>query len=254
MVALTGDPSGDLAAPAVPDLRRTALLCDLDGTLTPLAPTPGDIGPDPKRRRLLERLSAALGGRLAIVSGRALDDIDRILEDQVAAVAGVHGLVRRTAAGDILTAAPAPGLEAARQALKAFAAVRPGLAVEDKTLAIALHYRADPHLGDAAQQAARRAADAYDLCLQLGDHVVELRPAGAHKGDAVAAFMREPPFAGATPLYIGDDLTDEHAFHAAQALGGHGVVVGPRRPTAAAFALQDVPAVVTWLQEALDRL
>ncbi len=243
---------GDLPLPPVPDLRRIALLSDLDGTLSPLAPTPGDVGPDPNRRSLLGRLHAALGGRLAIISGRALEDIDRILERQVVAVAGVHGLVRRTAAGDVIAAPSPPRLAAAGNDLRAFAAVQPGLLIEDKGLAIALHYRAEPGLADIARDAASRLAEAHGLSLQHGDHVVELRAAGAHKGDAVAAFMAEPPFAGAAPIYLGDDLTDEHAFRAVHALGGQAVIVGPRRPTSAAYALPDVPAVTAWLMSALD--
>ncbi len=77
--------------------------------------------------------------------------------------------------------------------------------------------------------------------------VTELRPAGADKGDAVRAFMLQPPFAGAKPIFVGDDLTDEDAFHAAAELGGGGVLVGPERETAAKWRLDGVPAVADWL-------
>jgi trehalose 6-phosphate phosphatase len=78
--------------------------------------------------------------------------------------------------------------------------------------------------------------------------VVELRPAGADKGDAVRAFMSEPVFAGARPVFMGDDLTDEHAFSAVAALGGAGILVGPERETAAKYRLAGVAAVAEWLE------
>jgi trehalose 6-phosphate phosphatase len=82
--------------------------------------------------------------------------------------------------------------------------------------------------------------------------VVEVRAPGPDKGTAVEAFMAEGPFAGHAPIYLGDDLTDEDGFRAAQALGGFGVVVGARRPTSASYALADVEAARAWLTAALD--
>ncbi len=58
--------------------------------------------------------------------------------------------------------------------------------------------------------------------VQRGAMVVELRPTGATKGDALRAFMTEPDFAGARPVFVGDDLTDEHGFAAAAGLGRRG--------------------------------
>ncbi len=82
--------------------------------------------------------------------------------------------------------------------------------------------------------------------------VVELRRPGPNKGDAVRAFMAEPPFAGAVPLFLGDDLTDEAGFAAVHDMGGYGVIVGPRRPTCALYALESVSAARAWLLAALD--
>jgi len=83
--------------------------------------------------------------------------------------------------------------------------------------------------------------------LQRGKMVAELRPAGADKGDALKALMREPRFMGARPLFVGDDLTDEHAFAAAAELGGAGILVGPPRETAARYRLGSVKNVAEWL-------
>ena len=124
--------------------------------------------------------------------------------------------------------------------------------VEEKVgLAVALHYRGSPVDGDACRTLVRGLAHDLGFEVQEGDMVVELRVRGLDKGGAVRAFMSEPPFAGHIPVFLGDDLTDERGFEAAASLGGFGVIVGPRRPTAADYALADVPAAMGWLSEAL---
>jgi trehalose 6-phosphate phosphatase len=240
-----------LSAPPRLEPRTMALFADLDGTLAPIAPRPQDVRFDAERTRLLKALSRALGGRLAVVSGRGLDDIDRVLGGAIPAVAAAHGLVRRTAAGAMI-AAPDALPPPAREAFLALAHASPGLFVEDKGPAMALHYRGAPEAGPASEAAAEALAQRYGLALQKGLKVVELRAPGPTKADAVASFLREPPFAGARPVFLGDDLTDEDGFAAAGAFGGYGVIVGPRRPTAAAYALADVPAALAWLSQALQ--
>lgn len=245
--AVSAAARADLAAPAPLNVGAVALFTDLDGTLAPLQEKPGLVKPDAARRRMLTRLQRALGGRLAVVSGRGLEDLDRILEHDVVAMSAAHGLVRRAADG-VVRGAPRPrALDDAREALEAFAKADRGLLLEDKGPAIALHYRRSPGAAEACQDVVRRLAIAGDLTVQQGDMVVELRAPGPDKGDAVRAFMAEAPFAGFTPVYVGDDLTDEHGFEAAEALGGFGVIVGPRRPTAAHYALPDVAATLAWL-------
>jgi trehalose 6-phosphate phosphatase len=241
--------SPDRPAPPALDPRRYALFADLDGTLAPIRPRPQDVGPDPERAAVLAGLGAAMDGALAVISGRALGDLDRILDGGVTAVAAVHGLVRRRADG-AMAAAAAPLPMVARLAVQAFADTHPPLRAEDKGVAIALHYRADPAAARACLDFAREIAERCDLAVQPGDHVVELRAPGPTKGDAVTAFMAEPPFRGRRPVFLGDDLTDEDGFAAAERAGGFGVVVGPRRPTLARYALPDVPAVLAWLSEA----
>jgi len=238
------------APPSYLALDGTALFLDLDGTLAPIAARPQDVAPDPRRTSLIERLIAGLDGRLAVVSGRSLEDIDHILEGRVTTVAAIHGLVRRDAQGVVGQAAPHPGLADAALRLTAFAASHPALLLEDKGLSLALHYRQAPHLARAVQDLTGEIAADTGLTCQPGDMVVELRTPGASKGDSIRAFMEEPPFAGATPVFMGDDLTDEHGFFAVRALGGYGVLVGPERRTLARHGLPDVEAALTWLEGA----
>jgi len=231
------------------DLARTALFLDLDGVLAPIQPRPADVGPDPDRRAVLSRLMSATGGRVAVVSGRGLGDIDRILEGVVVAVGAVHGLVRRRADGAVITPEPPRGMAEAIGAFSLFADSEPGLLVEPKGVAVALHFRGAPQSGQACRELAARLAARLDLDIQQGDHVVELRGPGPDKGDALRAFMDEAPFLGYAPLFMGDDLTDEAGFRAALDFGGQAIIVGPRRPTVATHALADVAAALTWLAD-----
>jgi trehalose 6-phosphate phosphatase len=232
-------------------LDATALFLDLDGTLAPIAARPQDVGPDPRRTSLLERLARRLDGRLAVISGRTLADVDRILEGCVASVAAVHGLVRRGPDGVLHETAPNPQLPAAIAGFRTFAARDAGLFVEEKAgLSVALHFRQAPGCAEAARTCARDLAQRTGLTLQEGDMVEELRTPGASKGDSVRAFMSAPPFAGAVPVFVGDDATDEVGFKAAQALGGAGVRIGASRATAAQYSLAGVEAALEWLEAA----
>ena len=201
---------------------------------------------------MLKRLGARLGGRLAVLSGRTLDEIDRILEGAIPAAAGVHGLQRRTPDGHVASMPADPAVDLAEGEFQTFAQRTPALLVERKPQSIALHYRNARDQAPAALALAEDLAARTGLFLQRGDMVAELRTPGFDKGDALSAFMAEPPFLGASPVMVGDDLTDESAFEAAHDLGGYGVLVGAPRATAARQRLPDVPAVLQWLTQAAD--
>ncbi|MCC7268290.1 MAG: trehalose-phosphatase [Caulobacteraceae bacterium] len=238
--------------PAPLALGRIALFLDLDGTLAPIAPRPDAVGYEPRRSRLLERLIGALDGRLAIVSGRSLADIDRILADVHPVVSAVHGLVIRTAEGVATSTVDPRQLDRARQVLGAFAARDPGLLVEDKEISLALHYRLAPACEPEAVRLVEGLAAELGWEFQPGRAVAELRPPGPDKGDSVRRLMATAPFAGAVPVFVGDDITDEDGFRAAAELGGFGVVVGARRDTLASYRLKDVAAVLDWLERPLS--
>lgn len=240
-----------LPPPRPLELGETALFLDLDGTLAPIAARPQDVRPDPRRTSLLERIAHRLDGRLAVISGRTLEDVDRILEGCVTTVAAVHGLVVRSPDGRVQARPPHPALSEAADALRSFATRDSGLLVEEKGQSVALHFRlAGHHAGD-ARACARAIAAQTGLVLQDGDMVEELRTPGPTKGDSVHSFMGAAPFAGARPVFVGDDATDEDGFEAAQAMTGEGVLVGPQRPTRARFRLADVDAALAWLEAGL---
>ncbi len=226
-----------------------ALFLDLDGTLVEIAATPDAVRPASGLGALLETVSRRVGSALAIVSGRPIHEIDRILAPLVLPAAGLHGLERRSAGGAYSPPPALPRYGGLRTALRRFAADRPGLLFEDKGAALALHYRARPDLCAAAAAAVETALGCAraGLAVQRGKAVIEVRPDGADKGAAVAAFMSEPPFAGRRPVFAGDDVTDEAAFRAVRARNGVTVRVGANGATAAEWSLADVAAVHAWL-------
>jgi trehalose 6-phosphate phosphatase len=239
-------------APPLSLLDGAALFLDFDGTLVDLAAAPDAISVSPGVAPLLKRLDRKLGGRLALVSGRAIDDLEKHVECSGLAVSGSHGFELRLRDGSLAPLGRRLDLSEAREAVRAFAGSAPGVLVEEKPFGIALHYRQAPAEEERAKAVMAKLADAGGLVVQEGKMVVELRAPGADKGDALRAFMAEPDFAGARPIFVGDDMTDEHAFEAAAELGGAGILVGPARPTAAKWRLVGVSAVINWLSRAAD--
>ena len=237
-------------APPLSLLDGAALFLDFDGTLVELAETPDSIRVPGALRPLLERLARRLSGRLAIVSGRAIADLDLYVGAAGISVAGSHGLELRSADGRMSAPQAVAGLDEARAEIAAFAVGKEGLLVEEKPASVALHYRRAPEREGEVMGFMASLAERSGLAVQSGKMVAELRPHGRTKGDAVRALMAEPAFAGARPVVMGDDVTDEDAFEAAADLGGAGVLVGPPRPTAAQWRLDDVESVSRWLREA----
>lgn len=238
-------------APPVSLLADAALFLDFDGTLVDLAETPESITVPPGLRPLLRRLAEKLDGRVAIVSGRAIADLERHLDCSAIALSGSHGLELRLRDGTELPLSAPAGLDIARREVDRFAATADGLLAEHKPLGVALHFRRAPAEAARAGAFIAELAARTGLMVQKGKMVSELRAGGADKGDAVRAFMTEPEFTGARPVFLGDDVTDEQAFEAAAEMGGAGILVGPPRPSAALFRLDDVATVATWLDAAV---
>ncbi|MEM7688981.1 MAG: trehalose-phosphatase [Pseudomonadota bacterium] len=239
-----GDP------PALDDLlagRRVALFLDVDGTLIALAPTPDSIKVPGDLAGRLADLGQRLSGACALISGRALGDLETYLGRPLPlAAAGSHGADVRGAAGEALGDTPgAPPADLA-QALRDFAAQN-GLRYEEKAHGAALHYRQRPQAEAAALAFARELAQRFGWQVQTGKCVVELVEGRADKGTAVRALMASEPFTNARPIFLGDDTTDEAGFAACEALGGFGVAVGERESDRARYHLADVDAVHAWL-------
>lgn len=224
-----------------------ALFLDFDGTLVELAEGPDAISPLPDLAARLSDLSARLEGRCAIVSGRGIDDIEKHLGPINVAAAGSHGSDIRSGEGEALGSGPQGLPREIEEQLRAFAAAQ-GIDYEHKPHGGALHYRRDPSRGEEAHAFAQELAAKHGWLAQSGKCVVELIAKGADKGSAVAIFMETAAFAGARPVFIGDDLTDEAGFKASQQLSGLGILVGDRDPSRADYKLAGVAAVHQWLE------
>jgi trehalose 6-phosphate phosphatase len=229
-----------------------ALFLDFDGTLVDIADRPDSVVVPPTLVRTLQGLQACLGGALAIVSGRPIEQIDGHLHPLVLPAAGVHGAERRTAQGGLVHA-DVPPLQRPLDAAEALARRHGGLQVERKRGSIALHYRRAPELESVCLAAMQEAVDASPgLTLLKGKMVLEAKPCNVSKGHAIEAFLQEAPFTGRRPVFIGDDVTDEVGFAAVQRLGGLGVKIGPGASVAEA-RLADATAMRSALDAALAR-
>jgi trehalose 6-phosphate phosphatase len=240
--------------PPPPALARDcALFLDIDGTLAELAQTPDAVHIDEAVAQALPRLARELGGALALVTGRAITSADLLFPGIKLAMAGQHGCERRDASGTIHLHAPRRETYAKLCKLfRALAKRHPELLIEDKGAAIALHYRAAPHLASHVHQTLRRSiSEATGYTLQAGKMLLEVRPEGRDKGAAIDDFMAESPFAGRVPVFVGDDLTDEHGFATVERLGGWTVKVGVGR-TMARYRLPNVGAVSSWLMAPME--
>ena len=225
---------------------------DVDGTLIEFANTPDAVHVDEALLGLVSRLHRDCGGALALVSGRALLDLEWRLGSLKLPIAGQHGLERRDAAGAMhVHGAPTAAMAAIRLRLQTVRERHPALLLEDKGMALAVHYRQAPALAGALHRLLRRLIEAADepLQLQTGKRVVEIKPLGFDKGTAIEEYLAEPPFKGRRPVFIGDDATDEHGFAVVNRLRGLSVKVGPG-PTEARYRLRDVAAVRAWLSDA----
>ena len=229
--------------------RDIALFLDVDGTLLELAERPDAVAPHKTLPSVLRRLESALCGALALISGRTIDDLDRIFAPLRLPAAGQHGLERRDAARTLHRVDATDALDDLRTPLRDFVGEHEGLLLEDKGSALALHYRQAPTLERAVlSYIDALTADHDELHYLAGKMVFEIKSRAVDKGVAIGCFMAEAPFAGRLPVFLGDDVTDEDGFRFVNAHDGCSIrVVGPHR-SAARFALANVAAVLDWLE------
>lgn len=251
--------------------RPRGFLTDIDGTLSAVAPTPDQArlyrGIRPLLRRLLDEFEV-----VAAISGRPALDARRLIGIPQMTYIGNHGMEQLAPLARVPEIAPdarayqdaiADALHEARQRL------RDGeLLFENKGVTASIHYRraADP---EATRRAIHRALDPlarrHRLRVTEGRMVIELRPPVEHdKGTSVRALVRQ--YALASALYLGDDRTDEDAFHALRALRREGVCLGVAIAIAHAEApasllasadltlasIADVPRFIRWTLQSLQ--
>lgn len=241
-----------LAPPPAIDPASHSLFVDFDGTLVPLVDHPELVRADTELVELLTALHDRFAGRIALVSGRSIAQLDAMVGPiaERIALAGSHGAeVRRD--GRLIEPPRPEGLDGAIADVRLYGAGHPEMIIEEKSHGVAMHYRVAPILEEPVKRRADAIAEKHGLVVQHGKMMVELRGIGWNKGEAVTALMAEAPMAGSLPVAIGDDLTDEAALQVAAEMGGFGVLVGQPRESAALYGLTDVGSVRHWLWEAV---
>lgn len=214
----------------MPSLGSTALLLDIDGTLLELAPTPRDVVVPPKLANTLQTLHARTNGALALVSGRSLTDIDVIFAPLQFPAVGGHGAeMRLSTETEAVASRAGPMDNDLKRRFAAIAALSPGILLEDKGYSIALHYRLAPQFERTIYEAVSAIrADLPQASFEVlpGKSVCEIKPLGITKATGVRELMTHAPFEGRTPLFIGDDVTDESVFEIMPSFNGISLSVG----------------------------
>lgn len=233
--------------------ETAALYLDFDGTLADIASHPDRVVIREPLPSLLLALRERLDGAVAVVTGRPLAAVDRMLQPARLAGAGLHGAELRLPDGEFVRAVDPDGIASLARTLGRRFGADPRLLIEDKGAGVALHFRRAPELEAECIAAMRALASAPDLEVLVGHCVVEARARGTNKGLALRRLAAHAPFSGRAPVFVGDDATDEDGFIAARELGGHGIKIGAGA-TAARYRMNAVGQVHGWLSESLGAL
>ncbi|MBR1217487.1 trehalose-phosphatase [Bradyrhizobium sp. U87765 SZCCT0131] len=245
-----------VADAGIPALDDCALLLDIDGTLLELAPTPSEVWVPPELRQTIKGLLARTSGALALVSGRSIVDIDAIFAPSQFPAVGGHGAEMRLSAGGAVTPSPIRPIEPdLKRRFAAIAGLAPGILLEDKGYSLALHYRLAPQAERGIYQAVseiRAELPGAPIEVLPGKSVCEIKPAGFSKASGVRKLMENAPFKGRTPVFLGDDVTDETVFAIMPDLRGLAFSVG-RHASGVAGHFDDPRQVRAWLEGLLVR-
>ncbi len=231
-----------------------ALFLDVDGTLLHLQQTPDGVNRSERVCQILEGIMQRLAGAVALVSGRTIQNLDELFVPHRFPVAGLHGLERRDAEGNAHSHSESQVLDTLRPPLRKAAETHEGVIFEDKSRALAIHYRQAPDRASGIQRLVEDLVRplAHELHVIHGKMVTEIKPWHADKGSAISAFMNEPPFVGRVPVFIGDDTTDEDGFVYVNQMSGYAIRVGGGEgdvvKTAARYSLENVDEVIAWLE------
>jgi trehalose 6-phosphate phosphatase len=235
--------------PAPPPSLDWCLFLDVDGTLIEFTETPFDTQASDELKAMLREVSDRLGGALALVSGRSIEYLDALFAPLRLPSAGLHGVERRKASGAMHGASFNDSqLDRARAELADLVQAHPGTLLEDKGRTIAVHYRMAPQFETSVRESVLGVAAALgtNYHVQAGNMMLEIKPRGFTKGGAIKAFLREPPFSGRTPVFVGDDFTDLDGFRVVETHGGISIGVGDR--VHGRYQLHDPAAVRHWLK------
>lgn len=234
-----------------PALEGWALFLNVDGALLETARTPREASAPDSLKELLNAVCSRMDGALALVSGRSIADLDALFAPLRFSAAGVHGCERRHATGCLVRPdIDVHLLDRARETLRKLVDGQPELLLEDKRYGLAVHFRRAPQLRHYVRTIVKVVANGLgtEFVMAEGDHVCEIRPSAWSTASAIAAFLSEPPFRGRTPVFLGNDVTDEEAFGYVNSRGGISIRIGTRSRSLAKYTLGRVSDAVDWLK------
>jgi trehalose 6-phosphate phosphatase len=211
------------------DIARVAILLDVDGTILDVAATPQSVVVPASLVQILSELHVRTNGAVALISGRLIENLDDLFVPLKLPCVGGHGVEWRISGSAPVERRYGELSALLKKQVTTGVAVDPRIIVEDKGSSLAVHYRLAPELGPLIKNKIAAILDRAlleKLELLCGKSMIEIKPASFNKGVAVCGLMKSPPFAQRTPVFIGDDITDESVFAALPALGGVGYSVG----------------------------
>jgi trehalose 6-phosphate phosphatase len=228
------------------------LFLDVDGTLLEIAATPDLVRVPASLRNTLHLTCKRERGALALLSGRSLDDLDALFSPYVFPASGKHGLEVRLPSGKVIRPDfDTKVLDRARRWLELLQRENRGLLLEDKGVALAMHFRLAPRLAPEVESVMNELAAelGQDFVVRPGKCVLELAPRNFDERSAIETLMSAREFTGRTPVFVGDDPTDEVGFQAVNEMGGHSIRVGNLEDTSARYRFSSVSTVVAWLRD-----
>ena len=183
--------------------NRSGLFLDVDGTLLEFKNTPSLVASSKRVNRLLQDLSVAFNGALALVSGRSIIDLDRIFTPLKLPLIGVHGLEQRSYFGNTIMKGDSKKLTSIKNKLLAFAKDHHGTFVEDKGGSIALHYRQCPKAKNEAFSLVKELlSKSAELHFVTGKMVYEISTCKMDKGVGISKLLKTYPFSKRIPIFI----------------------------------------------------
>ncbi|SPJ24167.1 trehalose-phosphatase [Palleronia abyssalis] len=235
----------------MPALDHAALFLDFDGTLVDIASRPDGVTLASGMEDVLGALHRRTNGRVAIVSGRRLDQLEQIMPSFQGVLIGSHGAESRIGGvHEIAADGDRAAFLATRDMLRAWVGYHEGVLLEEKPVSLVLHYRQAPEEeGNCTGILAALSQVLPGFAVRPSKMAMELMPQNVSKKEAVLGLLKD--WTDRTPVAIGDDRTDEDMFAAAESCGGFGIKVGEGE-TSAQMRLDGVEEVHALLKNWLE--
>ncbi len=234
------------------DIQQVALFLDVDGTLYDIENSPSLIKPCFRLQKKLHTIRNRLEGALGLISGRSLDDLDRIFDNNKIPVAGNHGAQLKDALRTKEYQADSGKIKGIAQKVKELLIGQKNIEIENKGSNLTVHFRNSTIDRKKINKIIMELVK-YEpkLTFLKGKEVLEVKPLNHNKGTAISYFMRTKPFIKRRPIFIGDDVSDEDGFETVNKKGGWSVRVGNYKRSKANFFLPNVKSVHEMMKQLL---